>query len=133
MFVTVIFHARMIAMPTPTSISISLSASNPTSDAPFPWKSYLYVLYSASTFILVRSVFRIAEYVTGTDGVLLDHEYYLYIFDSVLMFFVMVIFCVWHPSRIIVGKGGRVVADPESRDSTYELNEEHSVRVHKKH
>jgi len=37
----------------------------------------------------------------GQDGVLLGHEFYLYIFDSVLMFVAMVILNVWHPSRII--------------------------------
>jgi hypothetical protein len=128
MIVTVIFHVRMAAMPTLRSKQLSV-----------PWASYLYVLYGASIFILTRSIFRIAEYVMGTDGVLLDHEYYLYIFDSTLMFFVMVIFNVWHPSRIIAGSQHLDGVDghqraPESQDSGYELAE-HSVHVsqHGKH
>jgi hypothetical protein len=52
----------------------------------------------------VRSVFRIAEYITGYDGPLLKTEIYLYVFDGTLMFLVMAGFAVWHPSHIIAGK-----------------------------
>jgi hypothetical protein len=36
----------------------------------------------------------------GNDGYLISHEVYLYIFDALLMFFVMVIFAIVHPSEI---------------------------------
>ena len=48
-------------------------------------------------------VFRIAEYAGGQDGVLLGNEVYLYVFEAVLMFSVMVLFNVQHPS-IVVGR-----------------------------
>jgi hypothetical protein len=91
-----------------------------------PWQSFMYVLYAASALILIRSTFRIVEYVMGQDGVLLDHEYYLYIFDSVLMFVTMVILNVWHPSRIIANpKGSAYGRDLESsRESGVELRHE---------
>lgn len=47
---------------------------------------------------------------TGNDGYLISHEAFLYIFDALLMFFVMVIFAVVHPSEInaeLRGPGAR--------------------------
>lgn len=36
----------------------------------------------------------------GNDGYLISHEVYLYVFDAMLMFLVMVIFAIVHPSEI---------------------------------
>jgi hypothetical protein len=49
---------------------------------------------------MIRSVFRLAEYLQGNNGYLLHHEIYLYIFDAVLMFITMVTFNVVHPCEI---------------------------------
>jgi hypothetical protein len=49
---------------------------------------------------MVRSVFRAIEYLQGFDGYLLSHEAYLYGFDAVLMFLVMVLFNYIHPSEV---------------------------------
>jgi hypothetical protein len=65
-----------------------------------PWKQSLNMLYAVSALIMVRSIFRVAEYVTGQGGYPLTHEWTLYMFDSLLMFIVMFIFFVWYPSRI---------------------------------
>ncbi|KAJ8066608.1 hypothetical protein OCU04_005655 [Sclerotinia nivalis] len=83
-----------------------------------PWQQYLMILYLASTFIMIRSLFRIVEYVQGNDGYLLSTETYIYIFDATLMFIVMVIFNVRHPSAIIQGKGQQyhAAAPTGSRD-----------------
>ncbi|KAH7066397.1 RTA1 like protein-domain-containing protein [Paraphoma chrysanthemicola] len=67
-----------------------------------PWKKHLYVLYTVSILILVRSVFRIVEYLQGNDGYLLRHEVFLYVFDAVLMLTVMVIMGVVHPGDIAI-------------------------------
>ncbi|EEY17682.1 RTA1 [Verticillium alfalfae VaMs.102] len=56
----------------------------------------LYVLYGTSAIILVRSIFRVIEYIQGNDGYLITHEVYLYIFDALLMAAVMAIFIVWY-------------------------------------
>lgn len=65
---------------------------------------------------MVQSLFRVVEYIEGNDGYLLRHEYYLYIFDAMLMFCVMVLFNVVHPSEVqellqggVVSKGFRMV------------------------
>ncbi|GIC93665.1 RTA1 domain-containing protein [Aspergillus udagawae] len=69
-----------------------------TSD--IPWSKHLHVLYLASFLIMIRSVFRLAEYIQGNNGYLLHYEIYLYIFDAVLMFITMVTFNVVHPCEI---------------------------------
>lgn len=59
---------------------------------------------------MVRSLFRIIEYLQGFSGYLLSHEVYLYIFDAVLMLVVMVLFNVLHPSEVVASvRGGNAV------------------------
>lgn len=41
-----------------------------------PWKRHLGVLYITSGLVLVRSVFRVVEYIQGQDGYFLRHEIY---------------------------------------------------------
>lgn len=65
-----------------------------------PWKRHLYVLYATSALILVRSIFRVIEYIQGNAGYLLSHEVFLYVFDATLMFLVMVLFNWVHPSQV---------------------------------
>ena len=115
--VAAIFNIRIRKVPTTKSASVAV-----------PWQRHLYVLYTASALILVRSVFRIVEYVMGGDGILLQHEYYLYIFDATLMFFVTVLFVFWHPSNIISHSVSlrKSRQDPEAHDSgEYALEESH--------
>ncbi|KAF5631757.1 rta1 domain protein [Fusarium sp. NRRL 52700] len=90
MIVTLIFHLRINRNPTQKSQEITT-----------PWKKLLFVLYSASLFIMVRSVFRVAEYVMGKDSELQSKEYFIYIFDALLMSLVVVSLNVFHPSRVI--------------------------------
>jgi hypothetical protein len=64
------------------------------------WKQMMRMLYFVSGLIMVRSLFRVIETVLGTDGYLMVNEWPLYVFDSVLMFGVMVLFYFYYPSRI---------------------------------
>jgi RTA1 like protein len=106
-----IFNYRLRAVPSLRSKQLSV-----------PWQSYLFVLYGASFMIMIRSVFRIVEYVMGQDGYLLDHEVFLYVFDAALMFLTMVLFNVYHPSRIInKGEMEHHGRDLESNDSGYAM------------
>lgn len=59
-------------------------------------------LYFVSLFILVRSLFRVIEYVQGQNGYLLRHEVFLYVFDAVLMTGAMVVLNVVHPAQVII-------------------------------
>ena len=60
------------------------------------WRLYLHILYITSTLILIRSIFRLIEYLQGHDGYLVSHEVFLYLFDTLLMFLVMLIFAIWY-------------------------------------
>ncbi|KAE8366778.1 RTA1 like protein [Aspergillus caelatus] len=66
-----------------------------------PWQSHLLVLYIASVMVFVRSSFRLAEYVGGQGDVLLQHEYYIWIFDTTLMSLTMLLFNVFYPLTYI--------------------------------
>lgn len=81
-------HVRLNRNPTPASTQAS-------------WAKHLYMLYLAGILILIRSLFRVAEFAGGHDGPLQSHEIYLYIFDAVLMLGVMVAFNIVHPGSII--------------------------------
>ncbi|KAJ4135328.1 hypothetical protein NW768_004954 [Fusarium equiseti] len=88
--VAIIFHRRIHRDPTAASLKIKT-----------PWKKLLVILYATSALIMVRSIFRVIEYVMGKDGELMAKEVYLYIFDALLMLAVSVSFNVFHPSAII--------------------------------
>lgn len=85
---------------------------NPTarsSSPDVPWKKHMRALYLASALILIRSVLRLEEYAEGTTGFVLSHEYFLYIFDSLLMLCVMVLFNFIHPSEVYaLLRGGKM-------------------------
>jgi hypothetical protein len=58
-------------------------------------------LYVASILILIRSIFRLIEYAQGNDGYIICHEVFMYVFDSMLMFFTMVAMSIFHPSKVL--------------------------------
>ncbi|KAM0277073.1 hypothetical protein ACHAQH_006081 [Verticillium albo-atrum] len=60
-----------------------------------------FMLYGVSGLIMARSVFRLDEFIMGMDGYLLSNEWPLYVFDSVPMLAVMVIFWEWFPSMAV--------------------------------
>ncbi|KAL0935967.1 rta1 domain-containing protein [Colletotrichum truncatum] len=90
MIVTLVFHLRLSRNPTPKTHTIDT-----------PWKGLLWVLYATSLLIMVRSVFRVAEYVEGKEGELQSKEMYIYIFDALLMGITAMLFNWFHPSRVI--------------------------------
>ncbi|KPM36697.1 hypothetical protein AK830_g9860 [Neonectria ditissima] len=87
--IAVVFHRRMRRNPTTDSF-----------DGLIPWESALHMLYAVSLLIMVRSIFRVVEYAQGQGGYSLMHEWTLYIFDSLLMFIVAVLFGWRFPSDL---------------------------------
>ncbi|KIN06307.1 hypothetical protein OIDMADRAFT_101070 [Oidiodendron maius Zn] len=106
-----LFHFRLKLLPTTRSLQEDI-----------PWERYMWALYIASICILIRSVFRVVEYVMGEGGYLLSHEIFLYIFDATLMLFTMAIYNVLHPSTIIYKKRHAGATCLESQDSGYALD-----------
>ncbi|KAJ1323927.1 RTA1 domain-containing protein [Microdochium nivale] len=68
-----------------------------------PWARHLVVLYVVSGFIMVRSIFRVIEYLQGNGGYLISHEVFLYAFDAVLMAIVMAVFLVFYVDDLAAG------------------------------
>ncbi|ELQ33630.1 hypothetical protein M0657_011464 [Pyricularia oryzae] len=106
---TAAFHVRIYRSPTTQSLNTTTL-----------WVPMLYVLYIASLLILIRSVFRIAEYSQGSRGLLMTHEYFLYLLDALPMFAVCALFNWMHPSKVIgrcshVEGGGGAGVKTESR------------------
>lgn len=63
------------------------------------WKGMLHVLYTLSSLILFRCVFRLIEYAMGNAGYLIAHEWALYVFDGVPMLAVLAVLFVWQPKE----------------------------------
>ena len=96
-FVAVLFHVRLRKEPTARALEV-------------PWRKHMAVLYASSILILVRSIFRVIEYLQGFEGYILSHEAFLYVFDACLMLSVMLMFNWCHPSEIRSGiKGGSYI------------------------
>lgn len=87
--IAIIFWRRVERNPTPEASGRSIS-----------WKKSLHMLFIVSALIMVRSLFRVVEYAMSNDGYLLEHEWTMYIFDSVPMFAVMVVYYLWYPTYI---------------------------------
>lgn len=106
------WHLRMRRQPTRAS----------EADIARRWEKIVFMLYSVSVLILIRSVFRVIEYAMGSSGYLLSHEWPLYIFDATLMMIVVAIFAWWYPGRLDVSSIGK--ADVESSpDPTYTMKD----------
>jgi hypothetical protein len=84
------------------------------------------MLYAVSAFIMVRSVFRVIEYVMGTDGYLLRHEWSLYVFDALLMLVTVGVFAWWYPGQLSVTLA--VGADELETGSDIELGNGHAIK-----
>ncbi|KAK1566122.1 RTA1 protein [Colletotrichum navitas] len=108
LFIQLIFFGFFVVVAVAFHRAIN-KAPTGRSNGSIPWRKHMTALYLGSFLIMVRSVFRAAEYLQGSDGSLLKHEGYLYIFDALLMFLVMVLFNWIHPAEIgaiLAGGGG---------------------------
>ncbi|KAN0063665.1 hypothetical protein ACQY0O_003714 [Thecaphora frezii] len=64
-------------------------------------KTLFICLYFSSFFIMVRSIYRIAEFATGHDGYLITHETFLFILDAAPLILAIGIWAVRWPLRLI--------------------------------
>ncbi|KAE8152069.1 putative RTA1 domain protein [Aspergillus avenaceus] len=91
--VSIVFHRRMLATPMHQMVTTQE-----------PWTQYMKILYAVSCLIMIRSAYRVVEYVQGTNGYLQSKEAFLYIFDAVLMLTCCFILNWWHPSKVVSSK-----------------------------
>ncbi|KAJ5131231.1 uncharacterized protein N7515_007270 [Penicillium bovifimosum] len=98
--VTTVFHARINRQPTSKS-QADRDLTRGDGWKRRNWVTILVGLYLVSILILVRSIFRLVEYIQGYDGYIMTHEVFMYVFDAVLMWLAMVVMNVYHPAEIL--------------------------------
>jgi hypothetical protein len=81
------------------------------------WENYFRAVIVVTGLIVVRSLVRMVEYIQGSDGYVISHEIFIYLFDAPLMWLCMVVFVLLHPGRLIKStrKGGKEGWSPEDR------------------
>jgi len=81
------FHTRLNKRPT----GLSFEA---------PWKKHMWSLYVVSILIFIRSIVRVVEFVQGFDGHIISHEWFIYVFDALLMWVACVVLNWAHPGEV---------------------------------
>ncbi|KAI1071649.1 hypothetical protein LB507_005309 [Fusarium sp. FIESC RH6] len=77
------------------------------------WRRYFRTIEAVTGIMIVRSIVRAVEYLQGQGGFVISHEVFIYLFDALPMFLVMLLFAVIHPGRLVrnrrsgKGKGKR--------------------------
>lgn len=104
------FHVRIVRAPTVQSADPSVQ-----------WKKHMRTLYICSGLILIRNLVRMIEYLEGYDGWVISHEVMLFIFDSVPMLLVFVVFAVWHPSDYLINSARHSVLLQNMEQDTVSL------------
>lgn len=99
---SIIFHLRIVRLPTAESEQTKKKARF---ILPRDWRGLLCACYAVSVLILIRSVYRLVEFIQGQQGYVISHEIFLYIFDAVMMFLVMVLMNLLHPSTVLKKQG----------------------------
>lgn len=107
MVVTGTFHLRIHHRPTAKSAVVQV-----------PWLRYIHVLYIGSILIMIRSIYRVIEYIQGRDGYLMSHEVFFYVLDATVIFLVSMEFNIFHPSMIVSSRTkGELLLDSTDREA----------------
>jgi hypothetical protein len=89
MVTSAIFHKRLAGDLTLKALSTDL-----------PWLRIMRLMYAISLMIMVRSIFRLVEYMQGMNGYCMRHEWTLYVFDSVPMVLSAILMLVYFPVKL---------------------------------
>ncbi|KAJ6584911.1 RTA1 like protein-domain-containing protein [Mycena capillaripes] len=81
------------------------------------WRIVFYIMCVTCVGVLIRSVFRVAEFGGGYNGTIATHEGYFYAFDTLPLWIAMTLYCFVWPTRAFMDHSGRTPLD-----STMELN-----------
>lgn len=66
-----------------------------------PWHKIIWVLHFSSLCILIRCIFRTAEWSVPKDHILITSELIFYLLDVVTLFLGVGIYCIWWPATWI--------------------------------
>ncbi|OAG03173.1 RTA1-domain-containing protein [Paraphaeosphaeria sporulosa] len=78
--------------------AISASLGTPANNQ---WRKLLWILYTVSSLVLFRCIFRLIEYAMGNAAYLIAHEWTLYVFDTTPMFLTVALLLVLQPTRYV--------------------------------
>jgi hypothetical protein len=92
---------------------------------PSDWRARLLALYLASVLILVRSVYRVIEFVQGNDGYVISHEVFLYLFDAAMILLVMIVLNIVHPPFVLREKEKVSSEEPKSSFMSWSCESKH--------
>ncbi|RDL38645.1 Uncharacterized protein BP5553_02985 [Venustampulla echinocandica] len=107
LFIQIFFFGVFITSAISFHLCIRSQPTRLSGLARIPWQSHMAILYTTSGIILVRSIFRVVEYLMGNNGFILRHEVMLYIFDSILMIAVVALFIWRHPGTLFLTSSKR--------------------------
>lgn len=62
-------------------------------------RRYLMTLYACGVLILIRCIYRSAEYFQGAEGYLALHEVYYYVLDALAILSMLVMLNIFHPGK----------------------------------
>lgn len=113
---SIIFNCRIIRSPTEES-QISVASGL----IPRDWRGLLFALYTVSVLILIRSIYRVVEFVQGNNGYVIGHEVFLYVFDASMMFLVMIVMNVFHPSVVLRSNNAPGTKEPKGSPAESKL------------
>ncbi|KAF5532351.1 7-aminocholesterol resistance [Fusarium phyllophilum] len=65
------------------------------------WRRYFRTIEAVTVIMIIRSIVRAVEYLQGQGGFVISQEVFIYLFDALLMFLVMLLFLIVHPGRLI--------------------------------
>ncbi|KAF9739915.1 hypothetical protein PMIN06_010027 [Paraphaeosphaeria minitans] len=86
----------------------------------YSWSALLKLLLSAAVIIILRCIFRIMEFGQGHDGYLTSHEVYMYLFDTVPMLVVQVMFHFLYAADVFGASALDMSGDNHSFINLYE-------------
>ncbi|KAJ5702612.1 hypothetical protein N7488_010160 [Penicillium malachiteum] len=104
-YVSASVHWRLKRHPQYNHVCESVSSYSP--ETQMTWESLMWAIYAASLLILVRSVFRVVEFVEGNDGFIMHREYLLYIFDACLMSLTGIVLLAVYPGSFLGRRGNK--------------------------
>ncbi|CAK7225372.1 hypothetical protein SEUCBS140593_005882 [Sporothrix eucalyptigena] len=70
-------------------------------DPSISWQNHFRALELVTAILILRSVVRAIEFLQGEDGFVASHEVFIYVFDALLVFLIMLVFLILHPGRLI--------------------------------
>ncbi|KAK3349348.1 RTA1 like protein-domain-containing protein [Lasiosphaeria hispida] len=76
-------------------------------EAPVGWERVVVAVYVSSVLILIRCIYRVAEFAEGVEGYSFTHEWMFWVFEAVPMLVAIGVFCVFHPSAYPGHDGGK--------------------------